>query len=71
MIVVPGRVIRANCVLNCLNPGIKFFLRSFSVKMRNLVFALSSEPRLVNCKTLQYLLRAQHCSIVASSFNHS
>ena len=30
MIVVPGRVISANCVLNCLNPGIKFFLRRIS-----------------------------------------
>ena len=30
MIVLPGRVISANCVLNCLNPGIKFFPRRIS-----------------------------------------
>ena len=30
MIVVPGRVISAKCILNCLNPGIKFFPRRIS-----------------------------------------
>ena len=30
MIVVPGKVISANCVLNCLNPGINFILRLIS-----------------------------------------
>ena len=27
MIIIPGKVVSANCVLNCLNPGIKFVLR--------------------------------------------
>ena len=30
MTVVPGKVISANCVLNCLNPGTKFILRLIS-----------------------------------------
>ena len=27
MIIILGKMISANCVLNCLNPGIKFILR--------------------------------------------
>ena len=30
MIIIPGMVISANCVLNCLNPGVKFILRLIS-----------------------------------------
>ena len=75
MIVVPGRVISANCVLNSLNPGIKFFLRRISKFQReNEKFGVRVVVRTSfgkDCKTFQYLLRAQHCSIVDSSFNHA
>ena len=72
MIVIPGKVISAKCVLNRFNPGIKFLLQlitSFRVKMRNLV----SRARVVVRISFDTLIPAACASQLSTprSTNHS
>ena len=72
-IIIPGKVISANSVLKCLNPGIKFILRRITKFQReNEKFGASRCRQNLVWQTVRHLNTCcARSTIVPAPFNHS
>ena len=72
-IIIPGKVISANSVLKCLNPGIKFILRRITKFQReNEKFGASRCRQNLVWQTVRHFNTCcARSTIVAAPFNHS
>ena len=73
MIIIPGKVISANCILNRLNPGIKFLLRLITkCQVENEKSGASRCRQNLALQTVRHFNTCCVCStIVVSSLNQS